>query len=277
MNSWRPPSDCLDLVDGIWQAKAISPVYYPEDGNETCLQVEETSYWFNHRNQCIIEVLRQFPPGGRFYDIGGGNGFVAKALQQAGIDVVLVEPGQGAFNALQRGVKKVVRATLHDAMFRTGSIPALGAFDVLEHIEDEARFLSEVRRVLKPGGRFYCTVPAMPSLWSHEDIQAGHFRRYSVKTLAQLLKGVGFITEFITYIFTWLVFAVLLLRTLPSRLGQPSAQCRNAILNTKAAHQLPLPFAGAVERVHNWELSRLHSRRSIPLGTSILAVATRIL
>ncbi|MGC8991608.1 MAG: class I SAM-dependent methyltransferase, partial [Verrucomicrobiia bacterium] len=262
-----------DLVDGIWLAKGVSHVSYPEDGNETCLQVEETSYWFNHRNQCIIEILRQFPPGGTFYDIGGGNGFVAKALQQAGIDVVLVEPGQGAFNALQRGVKKVVRATLHDAMFRTGSIAALGAFDIVEHIEDEVRFLSEVRRVLKPGGRFYCTVPAGPSLWSENDIQAGHFRRYTFKTLVHAFRVAHFTIEYATHLFAYLVLPVFFLRALPFQIGMCRIQNWKACNRVKAQHHLPSLLSGIVRRAHACEVGRLRSQRSIPFGTTLLCVA----
>jgi hypothetical protein len=78
--------------------------------------VEDSSFWFAHRNSCILEAIKLFPPRGEFFDVGGGNGYVERAIQESGIDVVLVEPGlAGVRNALHRGVRQVVRATLDDA------------------------------------------------------------------------------------------------------------------------------------------------------------------
>jgi hypothetical protein len=43
------------------------------------------SFWFLHRNRCIVSLVRRFAPDGRFLDIGGGNGYVARGLVAAGI------------------------------------------------------------------------------------------------------------------------------------------------------------------------------------------------
>src|SRR5215813_1634544 len=90
---------------GFWVANASSPVSYPEDGNAECRSVEDSSFWFAHRNACIVEVMKRFPPSGLILDIGGGNGFVSLALEKAGWEVALIEPGiQGAINAKARGL-----------------------------------------------------------------------------------------------------------------------------------------------------------------------------
>src|ERR1700751_5854874 len=70
--------------EGYWQARSISRISYPEDGNEACFTVEGSSFWFRHRNDCILHALKCYPPSGTFFDVGGGNGFVADALQNAG-------------------------------------------------------------------------------------------------------------------------------------------------------------------------------------------------
>jgi hypothetical protein len=80
-------------VEGHWRCKSLSPISYPYWGNEACFYVEDSSFWFQHRNACILEAVKQYPPPGPFFDIGGGNGFVAKAMQDAGLGVVLVDPG----------------------------------------------------------------------------------------------------------------------------------------------------------------------------------------
>ena len=61
---------------GIWFSKKRSPISYPEDGNLRCLALEDSSFWFKHRNKCIIESMRLFPPEGVVYDVGAGNGYV---------------------------------------------------------------------------------------------------------------------------------------------------------------------------------------------------------
>lgn len=109
-------SNLQQTSDGIWRSRSSSSISYPDWGNEACFQVEDASFWFRHRNACILEAVQQFPPPGPVFDIGGGNGFVAKGMQDAGIDVVLVEPGEaGAVNAQRRGIRSVICATLADA------------------------------------------------------------------------------------------------------------------------------------------------------------------
>lgn len=63
------------------------------------------------------------------------------------------------------------------------------------------------------------TVPAYRFLWSDADHQAGHFRRYTLKTLAAAVQQAGLKPEFSTYFFRWLPVAIMLARSLPYRLG----------------------------------------------------------
>ena len=271
--TWRPPSDHLRLRDGLWRAESVSPVAYPEAGNEICYQVEDESYWFRHRMDCIRAVVRQFPPAGTLYDIGGGNGYVAAALQAENWNVALVEPGNGARNALRRGVGQVIWATLEDARLYPQSLPAAGAFDVLEHISDDLAFLRRIRASLRPGGRFYCTVPAFPALWSDEDVHAGHSRRYTRQTIIQTLNTAGFTVEFSSYFFAWLTLPVFLLRALPTRLRLGNKTAVRTSETLRADHHLPALLSGLVGHAHEWELARLRARRPLPFGSSLLCVA----
>jgi len=257
----------------LWQANSVSPVSYPDAGNEFCFQVEDTSYWFRHRMDCLLTAIRHFPPAGTFFDIGGGNGFVALALQSAGLEVALVEPGAGAGNALRRGVRAVIHATLDDARFHPHSLPAAGAFDVIEHIPDEVAFLRGIRERLVPGGRFYCTVPAFPFLWSDEDVHAGHFRRYTHRTLCAALGQAGFTVEFATYFFAWLTLPVFAFRSLPSRLRMQNKTVIGSPKALQSDHRLPTALAGLVGQTQAWELDRLRAQRPLPFGTSLLCVA----
>lgn len=271
--NWTPPTSRLSLIDGIWEPESIRAISYPDDGNDACRQVEDDSYWFLHRNACIVELLRLYPPGGVTYDIGGGNGFVSLALQHAGHPTVLVEPGSGARNATARGVAHVVHSTLEDAGFAEGSLDAAGAFDVIEHIEDDNAFLASIHRLLRPGGRLYCSVPAVKALWSAEDVRAGHFRRYTRRTLSDLMLRNSMDVEFLSPIFAWLIPPVWCLRALPHLVGFQRSNGGTAAL--KADHSLPKSLAPFIYRCHAWELRRLARRKPLPFGTSLLCVATK--
>ena len=147
-------------ADGIWFAPRQAPVSYPAEGNAACLQVEDRSFWFRHLNLCITSVVRRQMLKGTLFDIGGGNGYVAKGLMQAGIPCALVEPGiDGALAARARGIDPVICARLEDIGLAPASVAAAGMFDVLEHIEDEGAALREVHALLQVGGRVFLTVP----------------------------------------------------------------------------------------------------------------------
>lgn len=244
------------------------PVSYPGEGHRTCAGLEGDSAWFLRRNRLIVEAVRRWPPEGPVFDVGGGNGFVAAGLEAAGWPTVLVEPGpDGCRTARERGLERVVCASFADAGFRDGSLPAVGLFDVLEHVADDAGFLRLAHRALRPGGRLYLTVPAFPLLWSAEDEHAGHFRRYLRPGLASLLAGAGLRCEFAAYFFAALFPLVLLLRALPSRLGLYRKTPSRTARQHRGAGLLDPLLAGEA-----WLLGR---GLRLPLGTSLLAVGRR--
>ena len=46
--------------NGIFYAKNTEMISYPDEYNELCFEVEENSFWFRHRNNCIIEMIKNF-------------------------------------------------------------------------------------------------------------------------------------------------------------------------------------------------------------------------
>jgi SAM-dependent methyltransferase len=259
-------------ADGLWVAGTRSPVSYPLEGNRRYLEIEDDSFWFRHRNACILAATRALPPGGMIFDVGGGNGVVSLALHRAGFDVVLVEPGpEGARNAHARGIETVACCSLEDAGIRPHALPAVGLFDVLEHLEDDVGFMQEVARLLTPGGRVYLTCPAYGFLWSVEDDYAGHRRRYTRRSLGATLGSAGFSVEFSTYVFSLLPLPIFLLRALPSWLGLRSIASRQQ----EAREHRPLPglLANLLNGVLAGELEAIRRRVALPFGGSCLAVA----
>jgi len=189
------------------------------------------------------------------------------------IETVLVEPDpSGSRHALERGLAPVISATLDDAGFLPASLDAVGLFDVLEHIEDDRRFLTRIHSLVKPSGRLYLTVPAYTFLWSIDDSSAGHFRRYSLKDLSQRLTQAGFQVDFATYIFFLLPLPIALFRTLPSRMGWR----KEVQLEDPAVKNEYVSRSGLVEAIFSLELHGLKRLQAIPFGGSCLVAASRL-
>ena len=73
------------------------------------------------------------------------------------------------------------------------------ASEVIEHIEDDLEALNTIHKILKPDGILVLTVPAFNSLYSSLDKKIGHYRRYSKKSICNVVKKAGFRVERIRY------------------------------------------------------------------------------
>ena len=271
-------SDALhfDADTGIWrtQASAAARISYPADQNAECFRLEDGSFWFTHRNRCIVTAVRRFPPDGFILDVGGGNGFVAQGLIEAGFETVLLEPGgMGAQNARDaRRLPTVINATLGDAAIRTGSVPSVGLFDVLEHIEDDRSFSRQLADIIKPGGFLYLTVPSFNWLWSTADVEAMHYRRYTRRSLMEALAG-GFDVLYSTYLFERLVPLFMLMRALPYRVGLSRPRATHSYEREHAAGNERL--ANTLRRILDHEVVAIAAGKSLAVGSSLLVIARR--
>ena len=221
--------------------------------------------------------MKAYPPedNGTIFDIDGGNGFVSLGLANAGFDVALLEPGiVGACNAKKRGLKNVIFATTDAAKLKQHSLPAVGLFDVIEHIEDDLAFLQSIRNLMKKGGRLYATVPSYSFLWSEEDVLAGHFRRYALEDISQVLESAGFQLEFSSYIFRFLPVPIFLFRTLPYKIGLSKAN-RNAKSASRAHAAKGGTMVKILGLILHREIEHLDNKRAMRFGGSCLVVAKR--
>ncbi len=250
-------------------------VSYPDDGNSVCFEMEDMSFWYQHRNECLVAAMKANGFHKEFLDIGGGNGITALAMQNAGYEVTLVEPyPSGIENAKKRGIRSTIQSTLEEYVAQgIGTAPAAGFFDVMEHIEDDQSFLKNINRLLTPGGQIMLTVPAFQSLWSENDVQLGHFRRYTLGQLSVLLAQAGFRVTYATYFFSLVWAPMWLTRVLPEKFG---IKKDNTPDKKRNEHMAGRPgTARLLMRVLGWEINAIRNKTKIPFGTSCLIVAQK--
>jgi len=163
----------------------------------TLAQFEETNFWFVNRARLIVYFLgRYFPHAGSFLEIGCGTGSVLLRLRGAFPQLELA----GSELFLQ-GLEFAYKRLKSDALLlqmdaraipAVSEFDAIGAFDVLEHIEEDELAIAQIHAALKPGGGTIIAVPQHPWLWSPADDAARHRRRYARGELERKLQRVGF-------------------------------------------------------------------------------------
>jgi SAM-dependent methyltransferase len=154
------------------------------------------------RERRLAFLLNEVSPGDRVLDVGSGDGTFTAALVFAGARAVGVEVAEAAL--------KRARAAHPQLDFRLapidGPLPVedcvfdlVWASEVIEHVADTAHWLSEVRRVLSPGGRLLLTTPNHPrgSLLIHglerfSEPLGDHLHLYTPRSLASVLSDFGF-------------------------------------------------------------------------------------
>src|SRR5712692_7658765 len=183
-------------------------------------EVEEKHFWFRARTQVISTLVRQvtadLSPGYRVLEVGCGTGNILRALQEvcpAGSVTGMDLHPEGLRYARRRSSCSLLQGDIHQPPF-TSAFDVIGAFDVLEHLPDDARVLRDLEAMLKPGGTLLVTVPAHPSLWSYFDEYSHHCRRYTRVGLQQKLEGAGYHIEYMTEYMTAILPILWLSRTL---------------------------------------------------------------
>ena len=104
-----------------------------------------------------------------------------------------------------KGLGPVERGTILSVPVADGSQALVLATDVIEHVENDARALREIMRILAPDGFGLITVPTFPSLWGLQDRRAQHKRRYRLGPLLRQLRSAG-LTPSRAYYFNYLLF-----------------------------------------------------------------------
>ncbi len=226
-------------------------------------------FWGETRVRVVLEFLN-IESISDLLDVGSGTGLLMSVpLARAGIEVTCVEPLlSGAAVSRAQGIKTFA-TTLADAPIESGSVDAIGLFDVLEDAADSQALLSDVFDALRPGGVLIATVPGHTWLFSDYDEAVGTRRRYSRSALREALIAGGFQVSRAHGLFGFLVPYAFVSRRLPFLLGRRRTLPEHGRLAARAAH-LPR-FLDHFLR--NWAL--LEYRLALPWGLSMIAFAQK--
>ena len=160
--------------------------------------------------------------------------------------------------------------------FREGAFDVVAAFDVVEHCEDDARAVSELVRVLVPGGRLLISVPAYSWAWSDHDVRAGHYRRYTRRQIVRLVEGTGVTVTRSTYAFC-AVFPLFVADRVRRKLRRSPAATQAPETGAETGNRLT-PVPPAADRVLmglSRAESRVIGRRNLPFGSSVFVAAVK--
>ncbi|HTE64306.1 MAG TPA: class I SAM-dependent methyltransferase [Solirubrobacteraceae bacterium] len=164
---------------------------------------EDPDPWAWRRRRALL--LGEARPGERVLDLGCGAGRFVAALRDAGADPVGVELADAALARARRNVPGAdLRLVAADGSLPLGhgEVDLVWCSEVLEHVPDTLGFLTEIRRVLRPGGRLLVTVPdhgrfkrtllALAHYDAHYDPLGDYVRFYTRRSLTRALHGTGF-------------------------------------------------------------------------------------
>jgi 2-polyprenyl-3-methyl-5-hydroxy-6-metoxy-1,4-benzoquinol methylase len=111
------------------------------------------------------DVLRMVGKAGRVLDVGCYVGVVGAMMMRQGNEVYGIDAYRdGVEMAKQRGIKAQVASAEAGLPFEDAFFDAVYSMDVIEHIVDTDRYVSEMKRVLRPGGSLVITTPNVASL-----------------------------------------------------------------------------------------------------------------
>jgi len=273
---WKCPA-CAYLpisVDGfplLAPALAEGGAGFPREAFEHLAALEERNFWFRARNKLIVWALKKhFATMQHYLEIGCGTGYVLADVARAYPAAAVV--GSEVFSSgLRYAASRVRTAALVQMDARhipyVDEFDVIGAFDVLEHIEEDELVLAAMWRALRPGGGVAITVPQHPWLWSMADTHACHVRRYKVGELREKVLRAGFRLVFETSFVSLLLPAML-----ASRLNKRRSKVQD---DGSAELSLPNWLNRTFEMIMNLERRLIQRGLHFRLGGSRLLMAIR--
>jgi SAM-dependent methyltransferase len=234
-------------------------------------QMEAGNFWFRSRNRLITWALRRYFPGAEnLLEIGCGTGFVLSGIRNARPELNL--SGSEIFSAgLNFAAQRLPGVELFQMDARRipfrDEFDVIGAFDVIEHIEEDDQVLSQMHRATRKQGGILLTVPHHPFLWSQSDDYARHVRRYKAQELRRKVARAGFkvvrLSSFVSLLMPLLVASRFKRRIVDAEFDPMDEFDIGSFWNA------------SLEKILDAERTFIRAGLSFPFGGSMLLIARR--
>ena len=251
----------------------MDPAYYGE-----YYRNEREHWWFRARESILCGQLQraqrlgQLPSHARILNIGAATGRSSEWLAEFG-DVTSLEYDTDCCRLTREHTGlDVVEGSILALPWPDASFDMVCAFDVIEHVEDHVLAAQEMRRVVRPGGMLFATVPACMLLWGEHDAINHHFRRYSLSELRSLFRDCEILN---CCGFNTLLFAPIAAHRISRRLVDAMRPPRDRVLRSdfsRSRFQLLDPL---LERLFRAERGWLDRGYGPQWGVSAMIIARR--
>jgi len=240
---------------------------------DTYYELERKHWWFKIREKILrYQLSKRLSKNQhlKILNLGAASGRTTELLEEFG-EVVSVEIDSVFCEFLREKLKKnVIQASASSLPIPNQSFDVICAFDVIEHVKDDNLAIMEMNRVCKPGGHIFITVPAYAWLWSNHDLVNQHYRRYTFKSLRNIIEPF-FKIEYSSYFNAILFPPIAIYRTLKkntaAKKGIQSDFSQHGMLSKKIVNLF-------FEKLFGLEVSLLKHVR-FPFGISLLVVGKK--
>jgi SAM-dependent methyltransferase len=230
-------------------------------------ELDDRHWWYRARRRIIADLIRreaQLSANAQILEIGCGTGHNLSMLARFGhVEGLELDDEARALSEKRLG-RKVMSSPLPElAGVAERHYDLIGAFDVIEHIDDDRAALASIATKLKPGGMFMMTVPAHQWMWSAHDVVNHHKRRYSKRSLRALIDASPLELRQIGYFNSLLFPLAVAERAMSKLLGKEDADVKLP----------PAPLNIVLEKLFAAERYFV-GRLPLPPGLSLFAVAS---
>ncbi len=251
---------------------------YPNEGFEITEKVEEKSFWVRSRARILEREIRKIlvnvHASVKFLEIGCGTGFFLRQLTS--IKNIELTGSEIYINPLKYAKSKgsavnFIQLNACDIPFES-TYNIIGAFDVIEHIDDDVSVIKNVHKALVEGGYFILTVPQYMFMWSYIDDLVKHKRRYSRQDILNKLVTNNFEIIFVSsFVFT--LFPLMLIQRIMDR--KPKATI-NTASDFKERVDIPNWMNWMFNKIMKIDEFLIRLGISLPFGGSLLVVGRKI-
>ena len=230
--------------------------------------LQENHWWFRGRRAILARLIGglDLPRPARILEVGCGPGGNLGMLKTFG-DVTGMEPDAASrAYAAEHAQVPVEGGALPGALpFAPASFDLACAFDVIEHVEEDAASVAAIAGLVKPGGYVAATVPGQPWMWSRHDELHHHKRRYRMRAYRALFEAAGLEIVKASHFNTLLFPPIAAVRALKMATDSSAA-------DDDATPPAPLNglLAGLFAAERHWL-----RRADLPTGVSMVVIARR--